>query len=216
MFTLPHITLPGIDEYAEKHSAPEPADLSGTTGNDLGLGHLISGQLVSGLLRTLIHTLQPRLVLDIGTFTGYSALTMASAMPAGSHLITLEADPTHAAVAQKNIEASPYADKVELRVGPALEALESIDGPLDMVFIDADKPNYHNYFLATLPKLAPNGLIVCDNTLWRGEVLDDSSTDPDVRAIQAFNDAVAADPRVEPVLLTLRDGVTLIRHASKG
>ncbi|WP_327295539.1 O-methyltransferase [Streptomyces sp. NBC_01197] len=213
MFTLPPITLPGIDEYAEAHSAPDPAQLAGVTGNDMGMGHLVSGRLVSGLLRMFIHSIQPKLILDIGTFTGYSALSMAVALPDDSRVISCEIDPERAEVARKNIAEAGYADVISVRVGPALDTIAGIEEPLDLVFIDADKPNYHSYYSATLPKLAPRGLIACDNTLWRGEIIDADSTDSDVRALRQFNDAVAADPRCESVMLTVRDGVTLIRRA---
>ncbi|MEU3570267.1 O-methyltransferase [Kitasatospora sp. NPDC036755] len=212
MFTLPPITLPGMDEYAEAHSTPDPAQLAGVSGNDLGMGHLISGQLVGGLLRMVIHTLQPKVVLDIGTFTGYSALSMAVALPEGARVISCEIDPDRAEVARKHIAEAGYADVISVRVGPALDTIAEIEEPLDLVFIDADKPNYHTYYSATLPRLSARGLIACDNTMWRGEITDADSTDPDVRALRAFNDAVAADPRSESVMLTVRDGVTLIRR----
>ncbi|MEU7041411.1 O-methyltransferase [Streptomyces varsoviensis] len=212
MFTLPPITLPGIDAYAEAHSAPDPAQLAGVAGNDLGMGHLVSGQLVGGLLRMIIHSLQPKLILDIGTFTGYSALSMAVALPEGARVISCEIDPERAEVARGHIAEAGYADVISVRVGPALDTIAAIEEPLDLVFIDADKPNYHNYYSAALPKLAPRALIVCDNTLWRGEIIDADSTDPDVQALRRFNEAVAADPRCESVMLTVRDGVTLIRR----
>ncbi|MFF8286905.1 O-methyltransferase [Streptomyces albus] len=212
MFTLPPITLPGIDDYAAAHSAPDPDALRVVPENDLGMGHLISGQLVGGLLRMLIHTIRPRLVLDIGTFTGYSALSMAVALPEGARVISCEVDPERAEVARKHIAEAGFSDVISVRVGSALDTVAGIDEPLDLVFIDADKPNYHNYYAATLPKLSPRGLMVCDNTLWRGEIIDAGSTDPDVRALRAFNEAVAADPRCESVMLTVRDGVTLIRR----
>ncbi|MEU9044996.1 MULTISPECIES: O-methyltransferase [unclassified Kitasatospora] len=212
MFTLPPITLPGIDDYAEAHSTPDPAQLAGVNGNDLGMGHLISGQVVGGLLRMVIHTLQPKVVLDIGTFTGYSALAMAVALPEGARVISCEIDPERAEVARKHIAEAGYADVVSVRVGPALDTIAEIEEPLDLVFIDADKPSYHAYYSATLPKLSPRGLIACDNTMWRGEIIDADTTDPDVLALRQFNDAVAADPRSEVVMLTVRDGVTLIRR----
>ena len=213
MFTLPPITLPGIDEYAEAHSSADPAELAGIAEDNLGLGHLISGQLVGGLLRMLIHGIQPRLVLDIGTFIGYSALSMAVALPPGARLISSEVDADRAEVARKHIAEAGYADTVSVRVGPALDTINAIDEPIDLVFIDADKVNYHNYYAAALPKLSPRGLIVCDNTLWRGEIIDADSADADVRALRAFNDTVVADPRCESVVLTVRDGVTIIRRA---
>lgn len=212
MFTLPPLTLPGIDDYAEAHSAADPVEVAGIAENDLGMGHLISGQLVGGLLRMLIHSLQPKLILDIGTFIGYSALSMAVALPEDARVISCEIDPERAEIARKHIAAAGFADVISVRVGSALDTVAGIDEPLDLVFIDADKPNYRNYYAATLPKLSSRGLIACDNTLWRGEIIDAESTDPDVRALRTFNEIVAADPRSESVMLTVRDGVTLIRR----
>ena len=134
-----------------------------------------------------------------------------SLCPLAAGSITLELDPTHAALAQRHIDASPYADRVEIRVGPALGSVRSLQGPFDLVFIDADKPGDIHYYEAVLPLLSPHGLIVVDNVLWSGRVLDAASADADTAAIIAFNEHVAADPRVAPVMLTLRDGVTLIR-----
>jgi predicted O-methyltransferase YrrM len=121
----------------------------------------------------------------------------------------------HAEIARRHIAASPYADRVDLRVGPALESLEDVDGPFDLVFIDADKPSYGLYFEAALERLAERGLIVVDNTLWSGRVVDERDPDPDdsTLALRRFNDTVARDERVVCVILTIRDGVTLIRRA---
>jgi caffeoyl-CoA O-methyltransferase len=206
------ITLPGIDDYAEKHTTAVPADVVGVVEEHLGKGFMMSGQLVGGLLRMLVHALRPQFVLEIGTFVGYSALAMASALPAGARLVTCEIDPERAAVAGKHIAASPFADRISLRVGPAAETIDSLSGPFDLIFIDGDL-DYYGYIEATLPKLSPHGLIVCDNTLWQGKVLDPADSDDITRAIGEFNDAVAADPRLECVLLPIRDGVTIIRAA---
>jgi caffeoyl-CoA O-methyltransferase len=217
MTLLKPVTIPGIDAYTAEHSSPDPSSfgrLSQDAETMLGEPDLVSGHVVGGLLRTFVHVLRPRLVVDIGTFTGYSALSLAATLAPGGRVITCEVDPLRAEAAGKNIAASPYADRVTLRFGPALQTLEEIEDPIDLVFIDADKPNYHAYFQAALPKLADHGLIVCDNTLWRGDVLDEATADTDAQAIRAFNDAVRADPRVECVLLSVRDGVTLIRKVA--
>ena len=206
------ITLPGIDDYAENHSTAVPADVVEVVEEHLGKGFMMSGQLVGGLLRMLVHALRPRFVLEVGTFVGYSALAMASALPAGAHLVTCEIDPERAAVADKHITASAYADRITLRVGPAAETIESLSGPFDLVFIDGDL-DYYGYIEAVLPRLSPHGLIVCDNTFWQGKVIDPDASDHITSAIREFNDAVAADPRLECVLLPVRDGVTIIRAA---
>ena len=142
---------------------------------------------------------------------------MAAALPAGGRLITCELSTEHADFARRHIEASPYAERIELRVGPALETLGTLAGPFDLVFIDADKPGYRGYYEAVLPKLAPHGLIVVDNTLWSGRVLQvGDDAEESTRALAAFNDFVASDPRVVCVMLTVRDGITLIRRAAPG
>jgi caffeoyl-CoA O-methyltransferase len=161
-----------------------------------------------------VWALRPRLVLEIGTFSGYSALSMAAALPDGGRIVTCEISERHAEFAQRHIDASPHADRIEIRLGPALGTIESLDGPFDLVFVDADKTSYSDYVEATLPKLAPGGLIVIDNTLWSGTVLDPSEDDENARALAALNDRLAADDRVVTVLLPIRDGVTLVRRAA--
>ncbi len=128
--------------------------------------------------------------------------------------MTCDIDPETNAVARRAVAASPFADRVEFRLGPALDTIATLDGPFDLVFVDADKEAYLAYYESVLPKLAERGVIVVDNVLWSGKVLDPSDDTADTMAIRAFNDAVAADPRVVCVMLTVRDGVTLIRRAS--
>jgi caffeoyl-CoA O-methyltransferase len=136
---------------------------------------------------------------------------MAEALPPGGRIITLELDPAHAALAKSHIDASPFADRIEIHVGPALASAAALEGPFHLVFIDADKPGYRDYYEIGLRLLSPGGLIVADNVLWSGRVLEPSPDDADTAAIVAFNDHVAADPRVVAVMLTLRDGVLLAR-----
>jgi caffeoyl-CoA O-methyltransferase len=150
---------------------------------------------------------QPKRVLEIGTFSGHSALSMAAALPEGGHIDACELDPERAAVAQRYFDRSPYGSRITLHVGPALDTIARLDGTFDFVFIDADKEGYVDYYEAVLPRLAERGLIVADNTLWGGRVLDGEGP------IVQFNDHVAADPRTVQVLLSVRDGMTLIRHA---
>jgi caffeoyl-CoA O-methyltransferase len=153
-------------------------------------------------------------VLEFGTYSGYSALSMARALPPDGRIVSLEVSPEHAEFARRHIAASPYADRIEVLLGPALEAVERLDGPFDLVFIDADKENYARYYEAALGKLSPRGLIVVDNTLWSGAVLDPEADGREsTRALAEFNDMVVRDERVVCVMLTVRDGVTLIRRA---
>lgn len=202
--------------YAEQHTTAAPshlAALDAETRAELAMPQMLSGVVVGRLLETLVHVMQPRLVLEIGTYSGGSALWMAGALVAGARLVTCEVDPEHAAFARRHIAAAGLEDRVEVVVGPALDAIAALPGPFDLVFIDADKTGYPDYFEAVLPKLAPHGLVVADNTLRDGEVLDPDGHGAGTRAIAAFNDSVAGDPRVVTTLLTVRDGVTLIRRA---
>lgn len=213
---MPSLCLPGIEAYAELRSSPDPEHLlalAEETRTTTRAPQMMVGQLEGRFLKMLVHMLQPRHVLEVGTFTGYSSLSMAEALPPGGRITTLEVNGRHAAIARRHIAASPYADRVEVMLGPALDSIAGLPGPFDLVFVDADKTNYRNYYEAVLPKLAANGVIAVDNVLWTGRVLGpEGEQDEDTRALVAFNDFVVADPRVECVMLTVRDGVTLIRH----
>jgi caffeoyl-CoA O-methyltransferase len=148
-------------------------------------------------------------VLEIGTFTGYSALSMAAALPDDGRIDTCDVEPKHVEVARRYIARSPHGRKITIHLGPALDSIAQLEGQFDLVFIDADKENYDNYFEAVLPRLSERGLIAIDNTLWSGRVLDPQ--DDSTRAIAALNDKLAADERVVCVQLSVRDGVTLVR-----
>jgi caffeoyl-CoA O-methyltransferase len=205
---------PGIEEYAAAHTSPEPPHLVALAEETRELGSragMMVGQLEGRFLKMLVAILQPRRVLEIGCFTGYSALSMAEALPAGGSIVTCEINEEHAAIARRHIAASPYADRITIRMGPGLDTLASLEGPFDFVFIDADKENYTNYYEGALAKLAPRGVIAIDNVIWYGRILDETDQTVDTNAIRAFNAHVLADPRVECVMLTVRDGVTLVR-----
>jgi caffeoyl-CoA O-methyltransferase len=204
---------PGIDGYTEAHTTPVDryvAELHVETRAMPGAG-MLSGVVEGRFLETLAYVTGARLALDIGTFTGNSALSMASGMGGDGRVISLDRDERAVALARKFIARGPYADRIEIRLGDALETIASLDGPFDLVFIDADKTNYVNYYEAVLPKLADRGLIAVDNTLWGEQVLDDGDQSADTVAIRDFNDHVVQDGRVVCVQLTIRDGVTLIR-----
>ena len=200
-------------EYARQHStttSPLLQEVTETTHRELERPRMLSGVLDGGLLMALVHATQARLVLEIGTFSGYSSLAMASVLPEGGRIVTCEIDEKAAAVARRHFAASPDGERIELRIGPAMQTVDALEGPFDLVFIDADKPGYVGYYEAVLPKLAPNGVIAVDNTLWGGRVLDPSEDSESTRAIREFNDRVQADERTHCVLLPVGDGMTLI------
>ena len=203
---------PELDAYVAAHTTPvEPLldELEAATKASLTSPGMLAGPVVGAMLRFLVGTLRARTVLEIGTYSGYSALAMAAALPDGGRLITCELDEERAAFARSWFERSPYGERIEQRIGPALDAVNALDGPFDLVFIDADKGGYRAYYDAAVPKLAPSGVIAADNTLRSGDVLDPA--DDTARAIAAFNDHVQADERTENVILTVRDGLTLVR-----
>jgi caffeoyl-CoA O-methyltransferase len=202
---------PAIEAYAEQVTSPHEAllaELSAETIRDnVGPASMLTGPVAGRFLELLVWVAAPRRVLEIGTLTGHSALAMAAALPADGHLDACELDPDRAAVAQRNFDRSPYATKITLHVGPALDTIARLEGGFDFVFLDADKDGYVDYYEAVLPRLSERGLIAADNTLMGGSVLDGEGS------IVRFNEHVAADPRSVQVLLTVRDGITLIRRA---
>jgi predicted O-methyltransferase YrrM len=214
----PFIVAEAVEAYAAAHTtAPAPflAELAEETRETLDSPQMLTGEVEGRLLEFLVFLAQPRLVLEIGTYSGYSALSMAQALPAGARIVTCELDPERVAFAQRHIDDAGFADRIEIRQGPALETIAGLDGPFDLVFIDADKGGYRDYYEAVLPKLSERGLIVIDNVLWSGRVAEPPSDDDtdSTRAMRAFNDHVARDGRVVSVMLSVRDGVTLVRRA---
>jgi caffeoyl-CoA O-methyltransferase len=198
-----------LEDYADAVTSPWGEQLQAFEAKareELPYPQMISGPVVGRLLETLVFLARPKLVLELGTYAGTSALMMAGALPDGGRIITCEISSEHADFAQAGIDASPHADRIEIRRGPGLEAIASIDEPIDFCFIDADKEGYVGYYEAVVPKLSEHGLIAADNTLRGGRVLEGDVMDE-------FNRHVAADPRTVQVLLTVRDGVTLIRRS---
>jgi caffeoyl-CoA O-methyltransferase len=173
---------------------------------------MLTGTIEGRFLELLVHGLGARRVLELGTYSGYSALSMAAGLPEGGHIDTCEADEQHAAVARRYIERSPHADRISVHLGPALETIERLEGEFDFVFVDADKVNYLNYYEALLPRLAPGGLMAFDNTLWSGRVVDEEDDSAETRTMRELNDRLASDERVVAVQLSVRDGVTLVRR----
>jgi caffeoyl-CoA O-methyltransferase len=190
-----------LDTYVDAHATPlEPLlqENHAQTYASLSSPQMIAGPVLGRLLRFLVAITAPRLVLEIGTFSGYSAMAMAGGLPPDGRIITCELSPERAEFARGYFDRSPWADR--------------LDGPFDFVFIDADKDGYPGYYDAVVPKLSPRGVIAVDNTLSGGDVAD--PVDERDRAMAAFNAHVQADERTENVVLSVRDGVTLIRLAS--
>jgi caffeoyl-CoA O-methyltransferase len=203
---------PRLERYAEEHSSPVPDlfdRLERETKDTMRSPQMLSGRTEGQLLRLLIRILGARRVLEIGTFTGYSALMMASALPEDGSVVTLERDERAAALARRYFAESPFGSRIEIRMGPALETLDQLSGPFDFAFLDADKQNYPAYYERVVSMLRPGGVLAVDNVLWSGAVLD--PRDDETRAIHALNERARQDDRVEHVLLTVRDGVLLVR-----
>ena len=206
------IVPPELEDYARAHSDPASPlleELKAETWAQLASPGMQVGPVEGALLRMLVRLVGARRVLEVGMFSGYSGLCMAEGLPDDGELVTCDVDPGAEAVARRFFARSPHGKKIRIAMGPALQTMAALTGPFDLVFLDADKENYPAYYERALELLRPGGLLVADNTLWSGKVLaPKEETD---RAICAFNDRVAADPRVERVLLTVRDGVMLAR-----
>jgi caffeoyl-CoA O-methyltransferase len=204
-----------LARYVEAHCSAEPAlleELRAETVQKLEDPQMQVGRVEGTLLRLLVGLSGARRVLEIGTYSGYSALSMAAALPDGGRLVTCDIDPVATTVAQKYFDRSPHGSKIELRLGDAqqtVEALRSAGASFDFVFIDADKEGYVAYWEGVLPMIPAGGLVVVDNTLWSGRVLHPTSASD--HGVVAFNDHVTADERVDHVLLSVRDGVMLAR-----
>jgi caffeoyl-CoA O-methyltransferase len=204
-----------IEEYAAAHTTP-PTELLRTlaaeTRETLRAPQMLTGTIEGRFLELLVFGLGAKRVLELGTYSGYSSVSMAAGLPEGGHIDTCEADETHAEVARRYIAQSPYADRITVHLGPALATIAQLEGEWDFAFVDADKENYLNYYEALLPRLAPRGLMAFDNTLWSGRVLEDAPDSEGTRVMKELNDRLASDDRVVAVQLTVRDGVTLVRR----
>lgn len=198
--------------YAAEHTTPFAGTVeqaAAWTASNTGSPQMMAGLAEARLLEALIVIGGARRVLEIGSFTGVGALAMAAALPDGGRVITLEVDPGHAAIARRHFEASPYGDRIELILGDALESLARLEGPFDLVWIDAWKADYPAYYDAVLEKLADRGVIVADNLFRDGAALSPDATEPGTVGIRAFASQVQADERTDNVLLTIGDGVML-------
>lgn len=208
-----------IEAYAQAHSMPESdlcRALREETQRCMESPQMIVGPLEGAFLKMMTQLVQARSVLEIGMFTGYSALCFAEALPADGTVVTCEVDEKSAALARRCFSRSPIGKKIEIRMGEALETMRQLAGPFDLIFIDADKINYVNYYRRALDLLSPQGVILIDNVLWDGDVLKQPPPDEKTAVIQELNRTVSSDPRVSAVLVTIRDGILLVRRKGEG
>lgn len=206
--------IESLEAYAVTATAPEPPllrRLREETYRTREIPQQIAGPLQGRLLTLLTKILRARRVLEIGTFVGYSALCFAEGLPEDGQVITVDSDPTIRPIAERYFRQVPYGGKITLMVGKALSLIRTLKGPFDLVYIDADKVNYGRYYGAVFPKVPSGGIILADNLLWGGAVLDRKAQDSDTRALRAFAKKVRADRRVESILLTIRDGLLAAR-----
>lgn len=208
-----------LDEYILSHIDAEGDYLHALwrdTQLRLSYGQMASGHLQGRVLKMLIQMTKPLKVLELGTFSGYATLCMAEGLEEGAQLHTFEVFDENEDFLNQWLGGSPYRDKIHLHIGDALQLVPQMDGPWDFAFIDADKREYVAYYEMLLPLMRPGGYIVADNTLWYGHVLEEArESDVQTRGVQAFNDLVASDNRVEKVILPLRDGLSIIRVLPK-
>ena len=204
-----------LDEYILGHIDAEGDYLHALwrdTQLRLSYGQMASGHLQGRVLKMLVRMVQPLKVLELGTFSGYATLCMAEGLGEGAEIHTFEIFDENEDFLKKWLGGSPYRDKIHLHIGDALQLVPQMEERWDFAYIDADKREYVAYYEMLLPLMRPGGYIVADNTLWYGHVLEKArESDVQTRGVQAFNDLVASDPRVEKVILPLRDGLTVIR-----
>ncbi|NVK04242.1 MAG: O-methyltransferase [Flavobacteriia bacterium] len=203
-----------IDQYVHNHTSPESellADLNRETWAKILIPRMLSGHLQGRVLSMFSHLMKPKRVLEIGTYTGYSALCLAEGMPEGSQLHTIDINEELEDFVKKYVERSGHSDKIIQHIGNAMEIIPNLDEKWDLVFIDADKENYLNYYNMIIDRMNPGGLILCDNVLWSGKVVDENETDEETATLRALNKAILEDSRVENVLLPVRDGLMAAR-----
>lgn len=204
-----------LEEYISTHSTPENdilASITRETHLHVLNPHMLSGHVQGRVLSMISHMLHPKHILELGTFTGYSALCLAEGLEEGGKLVTIEHNDELEEMIRRNLARSPLGERIELRIGDCILEIEKLEGPFDLVFIDADKREYCAYLEALYPLVPIGGFILADNTLWDGHIVDPAyDKDKQTLGLRAFNDHVAADERFEQVILPLRDGLTIIR-----
>ena len=209
------IVEPRVEQYAEEHTSQDGElfdRLAAETREVSEIPQMMVGRLEGQFLAFLVRSTRALRVLELGTFTGYSSISMARALPDGGTIVSCDVNEKTTAIARRYAEEAGVADRIDYRLGPAIETLTELEGPFDLVFIDADKGGYVDYYEAVLPKLADDGLILADNTLASGRVVEEDDDSRMTATITRFNEHVREDERVESVMLTIRDGITMIRR----
>jgi predicted O-methyltransferase YrrM len=207
------ITHPDIQQYAEAHTSAEPSllkKINRDTHARVLMPRMLSGHLQGRLLSMMSHMKKPQRILEIGTYTGYSAICLAEGLAEGGQLITIDVNDELEDLVRTNIRLAGMEHCIELKIGDAADIVSTLPGPFDLVFIDADKENYSLYYDLIFNRVPLQGIIIADNVLWSGKVLQDKP-DKDTRAIHQFNQKVAGDGRVEQVLVPVRDGLMVMR-----
>ncbi|QQR87793.1 MAG: O-methyltransferase [Flavobacteriales bacterium] len=206
-----HFISPELEAYCEQYSSAEPPhlkELAGETRAKVRMPVMLSGHLQGRFLSLLSSLVQPKKVLDIGTYTSYSAMCFAEALRPGGMVHTIDHNGQLAPMVQRYIRMAGMQDRITAYTGEALDIIPTIEGTFDLVFIDADKHNYCSYFDLLVDRVRPGGLIIADNVLWDGKVLDDESTwTPETAGLVAYARKVRSDARVSPVMVPLRDGL---------
>ena len=209
---------PLVETYAAQFTSPEDtllADVNKQTLENHTQYHMLSGHVQGKFLSFISTILQPQYVLEIGTFTGYSALCLAEGLTPNGELHTIELREEDAATSKANFSKSERNSQIYLHIGNAKGIIPTLDRKWDLVFIDADKTSYIDYYELVVPQLSERGIIIADNVLFHGQVFEEPISNKNAKAIQAFNEHVKADPRTEQVMVTIRDGVLVIKKKSK-
>lgn len=212
------LVLPQAQAYAEAHTSPQDALLAELEAHTLAHqphAHMVSGHLQGRFLAMVSRMVQPRRVLEVGTFTGYSALCLAEGLTNDGLLHTIDCRPEDVQLARSFFDRSPMADRIIAHTGEALEIIPTLQESWDLVFLDADKVNYIHYHEMIIPLMRPGGWMIADNVLFHGQVLEEPVKGKNAKAIDAYNRHVRDDARVEQVMLTIRDGLMLIRKKSE-
>ncbi|WMJ73236.1 O-methyltransferase [Cytophagaceae bacterium ABcell3] len=203
-----------FEKYIKEHSSGEPEvlqKLSRETYADVLMPNMLSGHVQGRFLSLISHMIQPERILEIGTFTGYSAICMAEGLKAGGKLITIDINEELEDLVRRYVKEANMENQIELVYGRAAEVIPNLDEVFDIVFIDADKAGYSLYFDLVIDKVRKGGFIIADNVLWKGKVLDPEAKDKDTRALASFNDKVQNDQRVDNTIINIRDGLMIIR-----